>query len=194
MLYCAIHELISIYLQQTDSRYILQLLKIFTLAEFSFISYYFLLLFKEELPTKKIIQVLWLSFTTYGIINIFFISNQIFDSLAMGISALIILIFCTYFIANKIKRSNSLTFYTTFHFWIVITFLIYFSGTFFLYIMLESFGRNPEYQQAYNWFIVSFITLKNVMLAVAMSKKLETKKELMPELDDDFFLILPNKY
>ena len=37
--------------------------------------------------------------------------------------------------------------YSTFNFWVVITFLIYFSGTFFLYILAESMGKDVAFQK-----------------------------------------------
>jgi hypothetical protein len=113
---------------------------------------------------------------------------EYWDSIAIGVESLIILIFSSYYLFIKIKRTNNLSFYTKFHFWIAITFLLYFSGTFFLNIMAETMRRNPDYQMRYFGINIGFNILKNVMLAIAMTMKLNSTKNPSPNLDDDFFL------
>ncbi len=188
VLYCAINEFINLYLQQIDSRYVLQLFNIFTIAEFSFISYYFLIILRNESKTKNIIKLFWIGFTIYAVLNIFLNkSSRALDSIAMGIESLIIIILSTYYIFTQIKRVNHSSIFTDLHFWYTVTFLIYFSGTFFLNIMAESMRRNPEYQMLYFGINIGFNILKNVLLAVAMTMKLKIIKSPLPDLDDDLF-------
>lgn len=189
ILYCAINEFINLYLQQTNSRFSLYLFNFFTIIEFSFISYYFLLIFKDRTRTRTLIKILWIGFTLYAIASIAFNEEaEYWDSMAIGIESLIILVLSSYYLFIKIKRTNNLSFYTNFHFWVAITFLIYFSGTFFLNIMADALRENPEYQLLYFGINIGFNILKNVMLAVAMTMKLNITKSTLPDLDDDFFL------
>lgn len=189
ILYCAINEFINLYLQQTSSRFVLYLFSVFTIIEFTFICYYFLLIFKEKNRTRQLIKILWICFIFYAILNITFKNKATsWDSISIGIESLLILMLSSYYLFIKIKRTNNLSFYTNFHFWVAITFLIYFSGTFFLNIMAESMRRNPEYQLLYFGINIGFNILKNVMLAIAMTMKLTITKSTLPDLDDDFFL------
>ena len=189
ILYCLINEFINLYLQQIDSAYVLQLFNIFTIVEFTFISYYFLLLFNDKRKTKFLIRALWIGFTIFAILNIFLRRGvKSWDSLSMGIESLIIIILGVYFIFNQIKKTNSLSVYTKFHFWIAVTFVVYFSGTFFLNIMAESMRRNPDYQMLYFIINIAFNILKNVLLALAMTMKINRVEKSLPELDDNLFL------
>lgn len=189
VLYCALNEFINLYLQQIDSGFVLYLFSVFTIVEFSFISYYFLLLFKDKKNIKSLIKVLWFGFTIYAMLNITLRTGpKSWDSIAMGIGSLIIIILAVYFIFVQIKRTNNLSVYTKFHFWVAVTFVVYFSGTFFLNIMAESMRRNPDYQMLYFIINIGFNILKNAMLAVAMTMKLSSIERKIPELDDHLFL------
>lgn len=188
ILYCAINEFISYYFQQIASPLIFYLFPLFTIIEISFISLYYYLLFESKKNTRKLILLSWFSFSVYAFFNIIFpTKNQFWDSIPMGIESLIILVLSSYYLFIKIKRTNNLSFYTNFYFWVAVTFLLYFSGTFFLNIMAESMRRNPEYQMLYFGINIGFNILKNVLLAVAMTMKLKIIKSPLPDLDDDLF-------
>lgn len=188
VLYCAINEFLNLYLQQTKSPLLLYSFPIFTIIEFSFICYYFHLLFKDKKNTKNIIKVFWIGFTSYAILNIILIKESgPMDSIAVGMESIIILMFSSYYLFTKVKRTSNLSIYKNFHFWIVITFLIYFSGTFFLNIMADAMWENENYQMLYFIINIAFNILKNVLLAVAMTMKLNKVVEPMPELDDHLF-------
>ena len=107
----------------------------------------------------------------------------------MGIGSLIIIILAVYFIFAQIKKANNLSIYTKFHFWVAVTFVVYFSGTFFLNIMAESMRENRDYQMLYIYINIGSILIKNVLLAVAMTMNLPKVEEMsLPELDDHLFL------
>ena len=190
ILYCTINEILNRYLQQIDSEYVLQLFNVFTILEFSFISYYFLLIFKNQAKTQNIIKILWIIFTLYVISNIFLNKwPKSWDSIAIGVESLIIIILSVYYIFVQIKRTNSLSIYTKFHFWIAVTFVVYFSGTFFLNIMAESMRKNRDYQMLYIYINIGSILIKNILLAVAMTMNVpKLEHTTLPELDDHLFL------
>ncbi len=189
ILYCIVNEFINYYLQSINYYYILNLFSIFTIIELSFISFYFYILLEGKPIIRKVIVLSWLGFTIYGISNIIFSkAMHSWDSIAIGIESLIIIVLSSYYLFTKIKRSNNLSFYTNFYFWIAITLLLFFSGTFFLNIMAESMRRNPDYQMLYFIINIGFNILKNVMMAVAMTMKIKSVERKLPELDDNLFL------
>lgn len=187
--YCALHEVINLYLQQIDSKYVLVLFSLFTIIEFSFICNYFILLYKNQPKKKNVITVIWILFTFYAIIS-FFRSNKLgsWDSFAIGIESLILIIFSCYHLFTKLRHTDNLSLYSNFHFWTVITFLLYFSGTFFMNIMAETMRRNPDYQVLYYIINSGFAILKYVLLAVAMTMKVKKPKDQLSDLDDNLFL------
>ena len=190
ILYCTINEILNRYLQQIDSEYVLQLFNVFTILEFSFISYYFLLIFNGKNNSEKVIKILWIGFLTYTVLNIFLRKGTgTWDSIAMGIGSLIIIILSVYSIFTQIKKTNNFSVYTKFHFWIAVTFVVYFSGTFFLNIMTESMRENRDYQMLYFYINIGSNLIKNILLAVAMTMHLpKVEKTTLPELDDHLFL------
>ena len=190
VLYCAINEFVNLYLQQINSNWVLHFFNVFTIVEFSFISYYFLLIFKNETKTQNVIKFLWIVFTIYVISNIFLNKwPKVWDSIAIGVESLIVIILCVYYVFIQIKRTNPLTIYTKFHFWVAVTFVVYFSGTFFLNIMAESMRRNPDYQMLYFYINIGSNIMKSILLAVAMTMHLPKVEEAtLPELDDHLFI------
>lgn len=113
-----------------------------------------------------------------------------FDSFGIGIESIIILLLCIYYLYLQIKGANDFRIYSTFNFWIIITFLIYFSGTFFLYILTENMVYNITFQKQYLVINSSFSILKNILLCVAMCMKADNNKTIKPSipgLDDEFF-------
>jgi hypothetical protein len=98
---------------------------------------------------------------------------------------------CIYFLYQEIKNTNDMMVYSTFNFWVIITFLIYFAGTFFLYIMTENMRYSQQFQKLYLIINISFNILKNILLSVAMCMKITRRKSVTSIIsipDDDLFL------
>ena len=187
ILYCIANEGTSFYLQSLHSQNVIYLFLIFTIVEFSFFCYFIYLILPKNL-IKKSIPFVWIGFLLFAFIDYAFFSHgQEFDSFAIGIESIIILLLCISYLFAQLRKSNNLLLYSTFYFWVVITFLIYFSGTFFLYILAESMRENVAFQKQYFVINISFNILKNLLLCVAMTMKLNTvkqEKSLIPDLDD----------
>lgn len=186
----------SYYLQKIKSETFVYLLYTFTIVEYSFFCYFIYLVLPKSL-VKKIVPFIWALFVLPALIDIiYFNQHNEFDSFASGIESIVILIFCIYYLFYQIKGSNSLLIYSTFNFWVVIAFLIYFSGTFFLYLLTNRMVYNASFQKSYFIINISFNILKNVLLCVAMTMKLNDtvnqQKTMIPNLDDDFFIHAKN--
>lgn len=192
MLYCMFNEALSYYLQSIQSEYIIYLFYTFTILEFSFFCYFIYLILPISF-IKTIVPFLWIGFIVFEFIDLIFINKgKGFDSFAMGIESIIVLFLCISYLFLQLRRSNSFIIYSTFNFWVVITFLMYFSGTFFLYIFAESMAKNVAFQKQYFIINISFNILKNILLCVAMTMKLndtaEQQKDRIPNLDEDIFI------
>lgn len=74
--------------------------------------------------------------------------------------------------------------YTSINFWIIIAFLIYLSGTFFLNIYVDSMISSKAFEKQYVLINSSFLILKNILLSVAMlmkPDKLDNTTTVFPE-------------
>jgi hypothetical protein len=123
---------------------------------------------------------------------------QGFDSFASGIESIITISLCIYYLYLQIKNANDLLLYSTFNFWVIIAFLIYFAGTFFLYIMTENMFANVAFQKLYFIINIAFNILKNLLLSVAMTMKINKtsdpaiRSSTIPDLDDEIFFKQPH--
>jgi hypothetical protein len=181
----------SFYLQSIRSENFKLLFYAFTIVEYSFFCYFIYLAFHQS-KIRKVIVFIWIGFLLFALIDLFYVNNGGgFDSFTSGVESIIILLLCAYYLFSQIRGSNSLLIYSTFEFWVVITFLIYFSGTFFLYLMTDRMRENLNFQQLYFIINISFNILKNILLSVAMTMRLNSinkQSKTLPKLDDDFFI------
>jgi hypothetical protein len=161
------------------------------MVEYSFFCYFIYLVLTKN-KTRKTIAFIWIGFLLFAFIDLFYVNKgNGFDSFTSGIESIIILLLCAYYLFSQIRGSNSLLIYSTFEFWVVITFLIYFSGTFFLYLMTDKMKENLNFRQLYFIINISFNILKNILLSVAMTMRLnsiDNQSKTLPKLDDNFFI------
>ena len=192
ILYCILNEGVSYLLQSIKSESIFYLLYTFTVLEYSFFCYFVYLIIPKTI-IKKTVLFLWIGFIAFDIVDLIFVNKgNGFDSFAIGIECIIVLFLSISYLFSQLRSSNNLFIYSTFNFWVVITFLIYFSGTFFLYILAESMAKNVAFQKQYFIINISFNILKNILLSIAMTMKLNDtvnqQKSQIPDLDDDMFI------
>ena len=192
VLYCIVNEAMGFYLQNIRSANFRYLLYAFTVVEYSFFCYFIYLILNRS-KVRKAIVFIWIVFLLFSFIDLFYVNEgHGFDSFTSGIESIIILLLCVYYLFSQIAGSNSLLIYSTFDFWVAIGFLIYFSGTFFLYLMTDKMMKSPHFQQLYFVINISFNILKNILLSIAMTMKLNNSidkdSKALPKLDDDFFI------
>lgn len=183
------NEGLSYYIQRIQDQKLFNSLQFsITVIEFSFISYFFYLA-SSKIFIKKTISFLWIAFIILIFIDYFYVNDRNkFDSIALGIESIVIIILCIVYLLYQLKQSNSLLFYSTFNFWVTVTLLIYFSGTFFLYIMTENSRQSVEFQILYTIINSTFNILKNILLSIAMTMKVNSiikSKESAPNWDED---------
>lgn len=186
IIYCVLNEVLLIFLSHLRSiEAIFIVFSSFTLIEFTF----FCLFFRYALPTrfiKNAIPILWVIFLIFSTIDIFYINKERnFDSFTAGIENILIILLCIYYLAVHLKGNYNLSIYSTFDFWVIIAFLIYLSGTFFLYIMAQNMLNDRKFLIQYNIINAVFNILKDILLAIAMLMKPtdETKGRKATDLD-----------
>lgn len=171
ILYNILNEILGYYLHEIGFRISYIINSLFTVVEFSFFCFFY----KYALPTnfvKKIIIPIWAVFTIFAFVDFFLINKMgAFDSIASGMESIFIILMCIYYLIVQLKGSNNLFVYSTANFWIIITFLIYVSGTFFLYVMTENMIQDRSFKIQYTIINSAFNILKNIMLSIAMLMK-----------------------
>ena len=171
VLYCVFNELLTYYLHIVRSESILIFFALFTIAELTFFCLFYYYILPSD-KVKKLIFPTWLCFILFSLVDFFLINKMTgFDSFTSGLQCILIIGMCIYYLFLQIKGSTNLQIYSTSNFWIVITFLIYLSGLFFLYILTETMINDKAFRIQYVYINSIFNILKNVLLSIAMLMK-----------------------
>lgn len=171
VLYCVFNELLTYYLHVVHPESIFIFFALFTVAELSFFCLFYYYILPND-KVKKFIFPTWLCFILFSLIDFFLINKMAgFDSFTSGLQSILIIGMCIYYLFLQIKGSTNLHIYSTSNFWIIITFLIYLSGLFFLYILTETMINDKAFRNLYMYINSIFNILKNVLLSIAMLMK-----------------------
>jgi hypothetical protein len=138
----------------------------------------------KVITNKKITRYLPLTFIfffAFNVVDYFFLRKKdSFNSLASGVEAILIIILCLIYFYEQLRDNSTLLIYTTHNFWIIIGFLIFFAGTFFLYIYTENTLEHDGNAFSFQYGIINsvFNILKNILFAIAMFMKPPPKSPL----------------
>ena len=167
LIYCVLNEAVGFYFHRIKAASEFNtLFDIFTVVEYCFFSYFFYLIITTK-HIKKLLLPVAVAFTAFAIIDHFFIPSS---SLTSGLQPVLIISMCIYYFFDQLKQTNTFLITST-NFWIIISFLIYISGTFFLYIMYENTAHDRAFLTLYIIINSSFNILKNILLSIAMLMK-----------------------
>jgi hypothetical protein len=88
------------------------------------------------------------------------------DSLTIGIETIIILIFSAYFLYERMNDPSTIFIYNDYRFWIVLGFMIYLAGSFFIYLFAD---KIPHAQLQQYWLFTDiFSAIKNVLFSIGI--------------------------
>lgn len=136
-----------------------------TFIEYSLFSYFLYVNIIAPL-FKKIIIFSWFGFILFLVLYQMFSKFQLLDTVTIGVETILILIFSFYFLYESITQNETLFIYDDYRFWIVIGFIIYLSGSFFIYIYTDQipYEKVQEYWPLTNL----FSTIKNLLFLIGI--------------------------
>lgn len=152
----------------TDRDTIYYLLSAFTIIEYSIFSYVLYCILENKIFRLIILvcSALFYLFTLYIMMSAEFFS---FDSLSASIEAILIVAYCIFYLFDQMSKPQVIFIYQEPNFWFVVGFIIYFSGTLFLFIQASNLDRNIRDNF---WKITLFLNIaKNILFAIAFSSK-----------------------
>ncbi len=115
---------------------------------------------------RNIIIGLSVLFVLFQVIYFFTVKIKRLDTIPIGIESILIMIYAFYFLYEQLKGPLTRTIYSHFFFWAATGFVIYLSGSFFIYILAEELDYNDIIKY---WFITYiFDILKNILLATTI--------------------------
>jgi hypothetical protein len=162
------------------------LLSTYTLVEF-FLFSFFIWLIIDSRQFKKVIAAVSTLFIIFICYYFFTTKWNFFDSVPVACESILIFTFSLYYLFEQINKPRVLFIYNTSMFWIILGFLVYLAGSFFIYTFAYNLDRNDRVKF---WFIpFIFNTIKNIFFSIAFSRR-EAKDKSSSSLSssyDNFF-------
>jgi hypothetical protein len=108
--------------------------------------------------------------------------NNTFDSLPASLEAILIVAFSIFYLFDQMNKPQVIFIYQEPNFWFVVAFILYFSGTLFLFIQASNLSK--EVRDNF-WKINLFLMIiKNILFAIAFSTR--KSKNLQQTLENPF--------
>ena len=161
---------IAVYFDFIQKNYANRLLgnRIFLITEFALLStyYYYQLQYKYR---KPIFQLSTVAFFIYSVVEYLTAkSAQDFNFIILVVECLFFLLVIIYFFYEKIKFNLRTPIIQTPDFWVSVAFLLYFSGTFFLFLYSKSNFKNPSFKTEYTIIYGTITIIKDLLLTVSI--------------------------
>lgn len=184
LIYSAANELVTFYLFRIARVPAYFIYDLFTAVEFCFFSWFFYLVIHST-KIKKLILPVAILFLLFSLcIYLFTPKSTSFSSVAAGVESILIIAMCIYYFFDQLKQPDNPAIYSSFNFWVIISFLIFLSGTFFLNIYADSMHQDKSFLKQYYLINFSFTLLKNILFSIAMLMKPDVSDE-QPVFPDD---------
>ena len=166
------------------------LLSVFTLVEYSVFSYVLYSVITNRM-FRAIILIASAIFFVFSIYYFLTLGNNTFDSLPASIEAILIVVYSIFYLFDQMNKPQVIFIYQEPHFWFVVAFIIYFSGTLFLFIQASNLTK----EERDNFWKINLFSLmiKNILFAIAFSTR--KSKNLQQTFENPFENeILENPY
>jgi hypothetical protein len=146
--------------------------RLFTIVEYFSITY---ILFTqiEGLVFRKFIKFSSLAFAFFILLDIYTNPLNEFDSIPTGVESLLILTTSIILLYEKILKSNN---YFTAFVWISIGLILFFAGTFFLFIMSQNNYTNTDFNDTYGYIVAIFKILMYSFFFIGIISEIKTAK------------------
>lgn len=146
--------------------------RLFTIVEYFSITF-ILFCQIESIIFRKLIKYSSLVFALFILIDIYNNPLNEFDSIPAGVESLFILITSIILLYEKILKSNN---YFTPFVWIAIGIILFFAGTFFLFILSQNNYNNTDFNDTYGYIVAIFKILMYSFFFVGIISEIKSTK------------------
>jgi hypothetical protein len=135
---------------------------------------------------KIIIIVLSVCFFIFHIIYFYVPKKKGFDSISIGIEAILIFIFVFFFFYEQLKDAKTTPIYDNYFFWVSIGLFFYLGGSFFIYLSATALTNKEMDKYWFFTYVVEIIKNLLFVLAILIYSKNPVKpksNQALPNLD-----------
>lgn len=149
----------------------------FTFAEYSLFTFFIW----ANLNSKKAKNLILLASLVFFLVITYYNIRTSFhniDSVPIGAETILILVFSFYYLYEQMSNTNNLFIYTQYQFWIIVGFLIYLAGSFFVYIYASQIDHDLLTQY---WFLtnVFYVLMTSFFTVGILVSKKKIKKPIL---------------
>jgi uncharacterized membrane protein YgdD (TMEM256/DUF423 family) len=148
--------------------------RLFTIVEFTVLSVYLL----KEIVSDKFRLFIKLSSLVFGAFVLFDLMTGTlneFDSIPTGVESILILCSSLLVLYERIIKNEE---YNVSSIWISVGIVLFFSGTFFLFILSESNFNDSAFSETYSYILASFKIISYILFSIGIF--LENKNLFKP--------------
>ena len=185
-IYCLIDTLLNVFQSYISN----PLFKYYCWSTFTFVEYsiftYTIYSCLKNSKVKTLILVISLLFILFTTVFNIVTNFQKIDSIPIGIETILILLFSFYFLYEQTNDPKSLFIYNKYRFWLIIGFMLYLAGSFFVFLYASGLSTDILHQYWFitNCFYVTMIVLFLVALFIHLKKSRNiTSQSLRPYLN-----------
>jgi hypothetical protein len=126
----------------------------------------FYLILKNEVAKKALI-ILAVIFLVVSVFDLSQSRAESFDSLPAVIECLILIGYSILYFYEELKDTTSLFLYTTSTFWVVVGIILFFSGSFFIFIYAQNNSHLPGFSTTFQVIMGISALIENILFLIA---------------------------
>jgi hypothetical protein len=177
MIYCVADSLINLISTYTTSYQVdYYLYGLFTLIEYCVFTFFIITNVRTK-KFQKLVIYISAAFILFNIYHTIFSNHRGLDSIPIGIETILIFVYCFYYLYTQMNIVQDTFIYNKYQFWIIVGFMVYLGGSFFIYIFFNILDRKIVLEY---WFLTYvFYIIKNILFAIGISlcgKEKQSKK------------------
>ncbi len=140
--------------------------RIFTVVEgLSFMMIFFTII--KSTLVKKTIPVLAFLFLIVSLFDLTQTKAESFDSLPTVVECLILIALSIFYFYEQLTDSSSLFLYNTANFWIIVGVILFFSGSFFVFIYAQNNAHLPSFNTTFTLIMGISSLIENILFLIA---------------------------
>lgn len=167
LVFILVHQFIYNSLKARSNDFAFLFNAFYTPIEFLFTAFYIRLAIVQTF-LKKIINI---SVFFYFITCLLFIILQITaqnDFITKGVTYSLILFYCLLYLFDQIKAPQTIFIYTQSTFWGIVAFLLFASGTFFVFIYFQFAKGMKQFLDQYVYIHAIFFLVRNILFSISI--------------------------
>ena len=168
------------------------LYRLYTVLGYTLIALFFYKSIISKIIKRGII-ISFAVFVIYAVYDYIISPTESFDSIPSALEAILIIVFAIFYLFEQMKNPKVFFIYTLDKFWIVASLLIYYAGTFFLFIYAESYFADPSFNENYSLINNIFLLIKNIIFSIGLLVRSKPDEDA-PNMYSEYHSLLEKRY